>query len=1056
MKCVSLDIESNGLLTDMLDFSSLPYKLKEDAKIWVISFNDIKTGECKSLVKEEITKEAIHNILKEYDFIVQHNGIKFDLIVLKLMGLIDYKIGWLEDKDILNGKEVRFIDTLILSRLISPDRYGGHSLKSWGERVGAYKDNFRQECIDSGIIDKNAPKGEEFKVFSPSMKSYCITPDMRLLDESLNWREASTYKVGESILGFDEYNQEGRFGRRYKKAEIEVITEDISEVFEVSLASGKKLKVTGEHRFLVCRNNHKNNQYDWVETKDLRSKDTNPKYTSKLPCLLPVFDKLDSFDSGWMSGMFDGEGNLTNGKGRPQYLSIAQNPTTCLDKIEKILTQESILLSKRYVKQGSNCMTVRVLGGVVETYKVLSLFRPERLLSKIDFNTWGRLELKHSSYTDEVLSVKSIGVTKILKIQTSTRTFMCEGYPMHNCEQDTKVTTEVFKVLFQEMASYAGWKQAFKMETKLADLAIRRECLGFWFDKDLAIKCVEDLTNKMEELRLKVNPFLPPKKLNKTDLGYWTPPKVQLKKDGTPSSNMLKFTEKVGGILEKFDGSYVFGYEGSVFPVPFEGALKTTTEADISNLDHVKTTLILNYGWNPTEWAERDFTKDSTKQSLTYDKRIKAFERWLKETTEEGKYQRHRLELAFENHKVKSIEELDEVIREKLHSDFPVRLATSPKVRVGVEKDLCPDLVSLGDKVDFAKDFALYLTYKHRKSSIAGGEIEDMDFDLEFPESGFLSSYREEDGRIPTPAIEIGASTNRYRHIGICNIARASSVYGKEMRSLFGCGKGAVQYGFDYASLEARIQGHYCYKYTDGEELSVTLLAEKPNDIHSVTGRKLGIPRSDAKSVNYMLMYGGSWVKAKKMLNLTDEGAKDIVNKFWDSMPALKELKSTLESQWEKNGKQFIQAIDGRKLNVRSKHSIINLLFQSGGIICAKYVSVFIMEKFEKQGLCIDPFEGNPDVCSMIEYHDEQQLYCNPKFFKFQTFDTEEEAKDFVKNWEGAQLSDISHGKKYYVVLPNIISNTIEEAIKDMEQILKLNVPLGYAYAVANNWYGCH
>lgn len=87
---------------------------------------------------------------------------------------------------------------------------------------------------------------------------------------------------------------------------------------------------------------------------------------------------------------------------------------------------------------------------------------------------------------------------------------------------------------------------------------------------------------------------------------------------------------------------------------------------------------------------------------------------------------------------------------------------------------------------------------------------------------------------------------------------------------------------------------------------------------------------------------------------------------------------------------------------------------------------------------------------------DEQQLYCNPKFFKFETFDTEEEAKDFVKNWDGAQLSDISYGKKYYVVLPNIISDTIEEAIKEMEQILKLNVPLGYAYAVANNWYGCH
>lgn len=709
MKSISIDIETNNLLSEMLDYSSFPYKLKPDSKIWVISFNDILTGETISLVKEEITKEAIHNILKDYDFIIQHNGIKFDLIVLKLMGLIDYKIGWLNEQDILNGKEVRFIDTLILSRLISPDRYGGHSLKSWGERVGTYKDNFRQECIDSGIITKDDPKGSEFKTFSEGMISYC--------------------------------------------------------------------------------------------------------------------------------------------------------------------------------------------------------------------------------------------------------------------EQDTKVTSEVFKTLFNDMLSYSGWKQAFKMETKLADLAIRRESLGFWFDKDLAVECVEDLTNKMEELRLKVNPNLPPKAMNKTDLNYWTPPKNQLKKDGTPSSHMIKFADKVGGIIDKMDGSWLFGYKGQVCPIPFTGALETTTEADISNLDHVKMTLIKQHGWNPTEWAERDFTKDFKKQSMPYEKRVKAFERWLKETTEEGKYSYHRLHLAFESFKVRNIEDLEETVLEKLHSDFPVRLVTSPKVRVGVAKDLCPALVELGEKVAFAKDFSMYLTYKHRKSSIAGGEIEDMDFDLEYPETGFLSSYREEDGRIPTPAIEIGASTNRYRHIGVCNIARATSVYGKEMRSLFGCGKGAVQYGFDYASLEARIQGHYCYKFTDGVELSETLLAEKPNDIHSLNSRKLGISRDQAKSITYAILYGCAASKLEKMLGITKEKAEKLYSDFWNTVPALKELKSTLESQWEKNGKQFIQAIDGRKLNVRSKHSIINLLFQSGGIICAKYVSVLIMERFEKQGLCIDPFEGKPDVCSMIEYH---------------------------------------------------------------------------------------
>jgi len=101
-----------------------------------------------------------------------------------------------------------------------------------------------------------------------------------------------------------------------------------------------------------------------------------------------------------------------------------------------------------------------------------------------------------------------------------------------------------------------------------------------------------------------------------------------------------------------------------------------------------------------------------------------------------GKYTNLRLGIALRILKLKLMSNFRKN-KERLREDFPVRLPTSPKVRVGIEKDLCPNLVKLGEKVAFANDFALFLTYKHRKSSIAGGEIEDMDFDLETPNTGF-------------------------------------------------------------------------------------------------------------------------------------------------------------------------------------------------------------------------------------------------------------------------------------------------------------------------------
>ena len=618
------------------------------------------------------------------------------------------------------------------------------------------------------------------------------------------------------------------------------------------------------------------------------------------------------------------------------------------------------------------------------------------------------------------------------------------------CVQDTNVTALIFKELEKEYVSYSGWKKPEKLENKLADLAVRRETYGFWFDKELAITCLDDLIGKMQELENNVNPLLPPKPMNKTKLKQFTPPKNQFKKDGSVSSVMEKFAEKHGA---KIQGNK-FYYKDDVFLLPLDEPIETHEKASISDLDHVKMYLI-DLGWKPSEFKVRDLTKDSKKQNLSYQKRVEALDRWLEQTFTDEKYKDSRLsELGMGDDR--------DTIRTKLLSqlrdDKPVRVPTSPMVRVGVEKELCPNLVKLGDKVSFANDFTLYLTYKHRKSSIAGGDVEDMDFDEETPNTGFLAMYRDVDKRIPTPAIEIGASTNRYRHIGVCNIARASSIYGKEMRSMFGCGDDMLQLGFDFSSLEARIQGHYIMNF-EGEGLAEQLLASKPNDIHTLNAKKLGIARDQAKAIGYMLMYGGSYHKAKKMLGIGEREAKNLVEDYWKAVQPLSDLKEAVTKVWQERGKKFVVGVDGRKIMTRSQHSLLNALFQSGGVICAKYTTVFIYQLLEEQGYNCNPFEHSElDMCGMIEYHDEGQLAVNPKLIPLKVFDTEEQYKDFVSNWRGGQLGAETHYQngKICIALPNPVSLAIEKAIKMAEKETRLKVPLGMEYIVHKNWYGCH
>jgi len=128
----TFDIESNGLL--------YPWDEAEATRIHVIGCN------------EEDYPEAITfaESVEDGDCLVFHNGIRYDLPLLKKLAGIDFSM---EDMT-FNGKKVKFYDTWILSKLLNPCRVipkgfgdwykekypeqrvpGPHSLAAWAYRL---------------------------------------------------------------------------------------------------------------------------------------------------------------------------------------------------------------------------------------------------------------------------------------------------------------------------------------------------------------------------------------------------------------------------------------------------------------------------------------------------------------------------------------------------------------------------------------------------------------------------------------------------------------------------------------------------------------------------------------------------------------------------------------------------------------------------------------------------------------------------------------------------------------------------------------------------------
>jgi len=514
------------------------------------------------------------------------------------------------------------------------------------------------------------------------------------------------------------------------------------------------------------------------------------------------------------------------------------------------------------------------------------------------------------------------------------------------CIQDVNLTHKVYNYLKKEWGDW-GWQSAYALEKAVAEIITRQEHRGFWFDTELAKKNLEELDLMMEEIRQQVEPTLPPKKATKKIQGEFTPPKNQFKKDGTPSANLEKFAAKIGASIASTEEGYLFWFNGGslALPLPLE-PLVDTAPMTLADSTQIKEYLVREFNWEPTAFKERDLTVDTGKKKISKEKFIVVVDRYVDQT----------LESAFCQYRCEHLGVQPAQLKAKLlQHDMkkPLKVLTNPSFTVGQEKELCPGLVKIAESYPHAQAIAHWLTYRHRRNSILGG---NADFDEDEAEKGFLSFVRQ-DGRIPTPADTCGCNTSRMKHRIVANIPRITSLYGGKMRALFGVQRTEYQLGYDADGLEARIEGHYVYKYPGGPEYAAALVAPKPNDIHTVTAKKINTSRNDAKTLRYSCSYGAQPPKIAKQMGWPLKKAKEVFNAFWEVAKPLEMLKQNLEKYWEQvGGKQFILGIDGRKVPTRSKHALLNSLFQSAGLICMKRAMVIHDRWLKTEGLGIDLF----------------------------------------------------------------------------------------------------
>lgn len=270
---------------------------------------------------------------------------------------------------------------------------------------------------------------------------HCLAPHHKVLTESLEWRKLADIKVGDRLVGFDETTENGP--RTYQPSIVESIQYKMAPTYRVELSNGQVFITTGNHQWLQGRRGGGG----WIQTSSLQDARYG-KHASKVPVLFPYFQEEKTHDAGWLAGFLDGEGSVDKRLG----VTAGQRPGAVLDKAVGLLEARGEEYKLRLTAEPQpgglgkgDCMSLRLNGNLGARVAFMGAIRPTRLIQKVDISSWGRLERRGE--TVSVVSVQENGVAEIAVMQTSTRTFISEGIPMHNCKKDVEATEELYKRL---------------------------------------------------------------------------------------------------------------------------------------------------------------------------------------------------------------------------------------------------------------------------------------------------------------------------------------------------------------------------------------------------------------------------------------------------------------------------------------------------------------------------------------------------------------------------------------------------------------------------------
>ncbi|MFN7883562.1 MAG: hypothetical protein ACK5PF_11195, partial [bacterium] len=299
---------------------------------------------------------------------------------------------------------------------------------------------------DEGKLVRFTPNDEQVQLYKDlhnrnlvlkaRQLGFCVAPETRVLTADLRWVPIIDIKPGMEVVACDEHPPGGRgSARKMRTATVQGVKVMRAQRFRITFDDGREVVCTDRHPWLS-----RNSQTD-AKWRSISGQGNEVCGRLKPGVQVRWIAKPwgeSSVEDGWFGGMLDGEGSIAK-RNTSAGVNVSQRSGPVWDRLVQYAQERGSNArietdaADRPSKHGRVPVPKLAFGRMDEMLRLIGQTRPTRFVGN---RFWEGRELPGKRNGDvgwaTIVSIEDIGEGDVVDMQTSTKTYIAEGFVSHN------------------------------------------------------------------------------------------------------------------------------------------------------------------------------------------------------------------------------------------------------------------------------------------------------------------------------------------------------------------------------------------------------------------------------------------------------------------------------------------------------------------------------------------------------------------------------------------------------------------------------------------------